>query len=171
MKAAAAVETASAQLLARLCEVEEAAVERHTRALLRGLERRGILRDLEALARIATDGRGGGSDSTGAALAVGASPRAAPAVGEAPGARACLPAALADAPGAALTWFATAFELEPFWPAGTAGELPAGKARSFEIIEGQVPDRDDALVRVEVVAGGWKRRGVVVIPPAVRVVA
>ena len=137
--------------------------------LLRGLERRGILRDLEALARLAAEGFDSGRASADDAPVLGSA--SGDATGDATGPRAGVLAALGDVPGAVLNWFRTAFELEPFWPAGTSGELPAGQARSFDIVEGRLPDRDDALVRVEVVAGGWRRRGVVVIPPAVRVVA
>ena len=68
-------------------------------------------------------------------------------------------------PEALLRWMQLRFGLKPHLEAGRVLEVPSEKLDGFEIAgdRGQAPD--GVLVRVRILAPGWKRGSEVVVPP------
>ena len=68
-------------------------------------------------------------------------------------------------PEAVLRWMQAAFGLTPYLEAGKVMQVPSEKLENFALTR----DRGDApsgvLVRLRVLAPGWKRGGEVVVPP------
>lgn len=63
-------------------------------------------------------------------------------------------------------WLAEHFHLEPFLEAGSEREVPASQLSNYELL-GQTPAVPGALLRLKVLAAGWKWRGRVVVKPEV----
>ena len=74
-------------------------------------------------------------------------------------------------PEALLRWIEATFGLKPYLEAGKVMQVPGDKLDGFAL----TLDRGDApsgvLVRLRVVAPGWKRGGEVVVPPRAEVIA
>ena len=69
----------------------------------------------------------------------------------------------------ALNWLARALDLSEHLETGQSFEIPRSQMDQFDF-DGAQPDSGEELVRVVVLAPGWKRRGRIVIPPQVRLV-
>ena len=74
-------------------------------------------------------------------------------------------------PEAVLRWMQTTFGLTPYLEAGKVMQVPSDRLDNFAL----TVDRGDApsgvLVRLRVVAPGWKRGGKVVVPPRAEVIS
>jgi len=67
---------------------------------------------------------------------------------------------------ATLNWFARHFDLSEHLEAGQLLEVPAKQLDQFEL-DGAAPESGTALVRIQVLAPGWKCRTQIIIPPRV----
>lgn len=70
---------------------------------------------------------------------------------------------------ATLNWFVRHFDLSESLEAGQLIEIPAGQLDQFDL-DGASPESGTALVRVQVLASGWKCRGQIIIRPRVMLV-
>jgi hypothetical protein len=119
--------------------LEQAAVERFQDAAVGELRDDQLLRDLTGLqAALAAMTEGGGADTI---------------------------EAFRHLPEALLRWLQAHFGLKPYLEAGKVLQVPSDKLDGFSLTR----DRGDAptgvLVRIKVVAPGWKRNGEVVVAP------
>ena len=72
-------------------------------------------------------------------------------------------------PDALVQWLAEQFDLAPAGTVGEEIELTAARLTQFDC-DFEVPPSPESLVRVRVVAAGWKRGGKVTVPPRVQFV-
>lgn len=146
------IQRAGQKLTDRLAEleraadgIEAAAVERFQSAAVRELVEDQLLRDLGDLQAAFSSKAAGG-------LAAEIEP-------------------FRHLPEAVLRWMETRFGLTPYLEAGKVMQVPSDKLDNFAL----TVDRGDApsgmLVRLRVVAPGWKRGGEVVVPPRAELIA
>jgi len=119
----------------------EAAVKKHTDLLIRDLRERQFLRDLLDL-----------HDALAQVPTGSLSPRL---------------EALRLLPDALIQWLEERFGLAPFGRVGEELEMPASKLANYSY-EFDSPEDPKALVRVQVVAPGWKQGNKLVIRPRVK---
>jgi hypothetical protein len=63
-------------------------------------------------------------------------------------------------------WLAEHLHLEPFLEIGSEREVPASQLPNYDLL-GDAPHSADSLLRLRVLAPGWKQRGSVVVKPEV----
>jgi hypothetical protein len=73
-------------------------------------------------------------------------------------------------PEALLRWMQLRFGLKPHLEAGRMMEVPSEKLDAFEIAGDRGEAPDGVLVRLRVLAPGWKRGSEVVVPPRAEVI-
>jgi hypothetical protein len=74
-------------------------------------------------------------------------------------------------PEAILRWLQDRFGLTPYLEAGRLMQVPSEKLDGFAIAGDRGEAPDGLLVRIKVLAPGWKRGGEVVVPPRAELVA
>lgn len=70
-------------------------------------------------------------------------------------------------PSAALDWISRRFDVVPHMDVGQKLEVPQSALGKFTF-EGNPPPKELALLKLSVVAPGWKCRGTVLVPPTVQ---
>ena len=73
---------------------------------------------------------------------------------------------LREVPGAIIQWLEDRFGVTPHGTPGEEWDLPAHRLAQFDC-DFEAPRNPDALIRVRVVASGWKRGRRVLVPAAV----
>jgi predicted amidohydrolase len=73
-------------------------------------------------------------------------------------------------PEATLNWLCRHLDLSQHPQPGQELEVPADRLRQYDL-EGPPPDAAKSLVKLQVLAPGWKHQGQIVIPPRVALAA
>lgn len=74
-------------------------------------------------------------------------------------------------PEAVLRWMQARFALTPYLEAGKVMQVPSDKLDNFALTRDRADPPDGVLVRLRVLAPGWKRDGEVVVPPRAELIA